>query len=196
MRSLYATSLMVLSADAAKLNPDANQVSPDYTDWFEHPTYMDAHYADYYGRDTSNAVNAAEVAGVDYLVKDPKQYWVENWYKDSSMPIKPAVKWDNPAGLSSAEKAWRNNKWVDDAATPTNENKNWGLLKGEYQNLLRKLADIEVNNVENKNRKYAATAQKLKLLLATMEELNEDEEQHEEEEQDEENVQVDEEDFE
>ena len=130
MRSMYATSLLVLGANAAKLNPASAEVSPNYTDWFEHPDYQDAHYADYYGRDTSNAVNAAEVAGVDYLVDDPKQYWVENWYVDSSMPIKPKVKWDNPAGLSAAEKSWRNNKWVDDSATSKNEQP--GLLRGEY----------------------------------------------------------------
>ena len=121
MRSFYATSLMVLSANAVKLNPDVKELSPDYTDWFEHPTYMDAQYADYYGRDMNNAINAAEAAGADYLIKDPKQYWVENWYKDSSMPIAPRVKWDNPAGLSAAEKAWRKNAWVDESATKTNQ---------------------------------------------------------------------------
>tara|TARA_B100000780_G_C21006139_1_gene402730 strand:- start:334 stop:792 length:459 start_codon:yes stop_codon:yes gene_type:complete len=151
MRSLYATSLMVLSSNAAKLNPE---VSPDYTDWFEHPTYMDAHYADYYGRDTSNAINAAEVAGVDYLVNDPKQYSVENWYVDSSMPITPKVKFDKPAGLTAEQKAWRNNKWVDESVTAKNEQP--GLLQGEYQNLLKKLASIEIKNVpKTKNHLFA-----------------------------------------
>jgi hypothetical protein len=183
MRSLYATSLMVMSAQALKLNPDGKEVSPDYTDWFEHPTYMDAHYADYYGRDTSNAVNAAEVAGVDYLVDDPKQYWVENWYVDSSMPIKPKVKWDSPPNLSADQKLWRNNKWVDESVTAANEQP--GLLQGEYQNLLKKLASIELNNVKAGKHLYAPEAKKLKLLLKTLEELNEDEEEQE-------NVQVDE----
>merc|ERR1712010_379472 len=145
MRSLYATSLMVLSAEALKLNPDVKELSPDYTDWFEHPTYMDSHYADY-GRDMSNAVNAAEVAGVDYLVDNPRQYSVENWYVDSSMPITPKVKWDSPENLSAEHALWRNNKWVDDSVTATNEQKD--LLYGEYQNLVRKLADIELHNVK------------------------------------------------
>ena len=189
MRSLYATSLMVLSANAAKLNPDANQVSPDYTDWFEHPTYMDAHYADYYGRDTSNAVNAAEVAGVDYLVDNPKQYWVENWYVDSSMPIKPKVKWDSPKSLTADMKAWRKNKWVDDDVTAKNQQP--GLLQGEYQNLLKKLAKIEVNNVKSANWEYAKTAKQLKLLLKTLEDMNEDAEEDQAEEE-QENIQVEE----
>ena len=185
MRSFYATSLMVLSANAVKLNPADRDVSPNYTDWFEHPSYMDAQYADYYGRDTSNAVNAAEVAKVDYLVENPKQYWVENWYKDSSMPIAPKVKWDNPRGLTNAQRAWRKNAWVDESATKTNQQP--GLLKGEYKNLLRELQDIERNNVKSGNRVYTGNLAKLKSFIKTLEEVNEDAE----EEEDEQNIQVD-----
>ena len=58
MRSLYATSLLVLGAHAVKINPDykPDPLSPDYNDWFEHANYNDADYADYYGRDISNAI--------------------------------------------------------------------------------------------------------------------------------------------
>ena len=174
---------MVMGAQAVKINPEGKELSPDYTDWFEHPTYMDAQYADYYGRDISNAINAADEANVPYLVKDPKQYWVENWYVDSSMPIKPKVKWDSPPNLSADQKLWRNNKWVDESVTAANEQP--GLLQGEYQNLLKKLASIELNNVKAGKHLYAPEAKKLKLLLKTLEELNEDEEEQE-------NVQVDE----
>ena len=186
MRSLYATSLMVMGAQAVKINPDIKELSPDYNDWFEHPNYNDATYADYYGRDISNAIQAADEANVPYLVKDPKQYWVENWYVDSSMPIKPKIKWDDPVNLKKAQKVWRNNAWVDEAATKNNEQPQ--LLNGEYSNLLRKLAKIELQNVPGKDRRYAKRAKKLKLLLQSLEDLNED--------ADEENVQVDDEEIE
>ena len=179
MRSLYATSLMVMGAQAVKINPEGKELSPDYTDWFEHPTYMDAQYADYYGRDISNAINAADEAGVPYLVKDPKQYWVENWYVDSSMPIKPKVKWDDPPNLSAAKEVWRKNKWVDEAATPSNEQPK--LLNTEYKNLLKKLATIELNNVQPGKQVYAKRAKRLKVLLQELEDLKAE---------DEENVQV------
>ena len=168
MRSMYAASLLVLGANAIKLNP--MDPSPNYTDWFEHPSYMDAHYADYYTRDLSNAVNAAEIAGVDYLVNDPKQYWVENWYNNSAMPIHPQVAWDQDDNLPEDVKIWRNNKWVDDSVTATNEQKQ--LLETKYSNLLKKLGKIELDNVEQPEWKYAAKAQELNLLLKTLEELS------------------------
>ena len=142
MRSLYATSLLILGAEAMRLNPST--VSPGYVDWFEHPTYNDADYADYYTRDVSNAINAADVEGADYLTKTPNQYWVENWYKDSSMPITPKINYDQVKGLSEEQQKWRQNKWVDPSVTATNEE--LAILKNQYKNLLSKLQDIEQRN--------------------------------------------------
>ena len=160
MRSMYATSLLVLGAQAVKINP--MDPSPGYTDWFEHSDYNDAHYADYYTRDLSNAINAAQVAGVDYLVNNPKHYWVENWYQNSAMPINPEVNWDN-APVPPEVAAWRNNKWVDDSVTATNEQDQ--LLNTKYSALLKKLGLIETNNVNEPKWVYAKRAQQLNLLL-------------------------------
>ena len=142
MKSLHATSLLIMGASAVKINPlmslgesgvqdqDYLSPSPNYLDWFEHPTYNDADYADYYTRDLSNAVNAADVISDEtdgkepaYLVEPTNQYWVENWYKDSSMPVTPEVKWDTPTNvdLTADQIAWRKNKWVDPSVSATND---------------------------------------------------------------------------
>ena len=102
MRSLYATSLLVMGSQAARLNP--SDPSPGYNDWFEHPNWVDAEYYPSYDLDVNQFVNAVDAQTPEVLVKDPKQYWVENWFKNSAMPIKPDVKWDDPVNLSAAQK--------------------------------------------------------------------------------------------
>ena len=168
MKSLHATSMLILGASAVRINPlnyvnsadqdvphtEPDTPSPNYLDWFEHPTYNDQDYADYYTRDVNNAIQAADVISdetqgrePEYLENNPlHQYWVENWYVDSSMPIRPHINWDEPTNvnLTPDQKAWRQNKWLDRAATTSNEQLT--LLKGKYQELLKKLEEIESEN--------------------------------------------------
>jgi len=174
MKSFHTLSLLILGTDAhrMKIDPLSQQgsafssPSPNYLDWFEHPSYNDADYADYYTRDMNNAVNAAELAGADYLVTPKNQYWVENWYQDSSMPIAPKIDWDKPTNvaLNTEEKLWRQNHWVDELGQSVTETDgNLPLLKTKYQNLLKKLVAIEKeNNVGRKLWSEGAAAANVK----------------------------------
>ena len=119
MRSLFATSLLVMGSQAVKINP--MDPSPNFNDWFEHPNFLDSSYSPDYEQDINRFINVIDKKHPETLVKNPNQYWVENWYSNSAMPIHPDIKWDDPVNLSAEQKSLRINKWATDAATPTNE---------------------------------------------------------------------------
>ena len=59
------------------------------------------------------------------------------------MPIRPAVDWDQPTNvaLDKNEREWRHNHWVDKSVTDANEN--LPLLNTKYNELWKKLCEIE-----------------------------------------------------